>query len=75
MRDKAKMEHEELLKKVQALAKTSEEHIDYEQNGALSRFHVVLRLHRGIIKAAGDSNAGHDNTLSQLRLFLKRGTR
>lgn len=70
---KAKHEHEMLLKKVRTVMKTSEEHTRAERNGAFSRYHGMLRSNRVIVNAADERNAGHADTLIQLRLFFVEG--
>lgn len=58
------------MKKVQTEAKTSEKHIVAEWDGALSRFHGVLRTIRRIIKAGVERNAGHADTSTQPQLLF-----
>lgn len=72
-RDKAKQEHDNLLKKVQTEAETADDHILAERDDTLSRYHGVLRFNRGIDKAVDVCNTGHKDTLTQLQLFFKVG--
>lgn len=71
VREKANLEHEKLLTKVQAEGKKSEKYIGAEQGGAFSCYHGVLRSIQGIVKAADESIAGHVDVLTQLRLLFE----
>lgn len=61
-RDQAERERERLVNKAQLDAKTSKNQINAERYGALSRYHGVLRSVWGIIKAADERGAGHNDT-------------
>lgn len=68
---KPKLEYKKVLKKVWAKKKVCEEHIGAERNGALSLYHGVLRSFLGVVRAAGERNAGHADTLTQLQFMSK----
>lgn len=73
VRYKAKLEHEELWKKLRPEAELSRERIGAEHEGALSCYHGVSRSIRGIVKVTDEQNAGHADTLTHLRLLFKEG--
>lgn len=54
-------------------ARTFEERIDAEREGALLLYHGVQRSIRVTVKAADERNAVHADTLIQLQLLFKEG--
>lgn len=72
-RDEARRQHEESMQKLRVEAKASEERIVAEQDGALLRYHGVVRSIRGIIKASEERHAGHANKFTPLQLLLEGG--
>lgn len=64
-RKEAEQKHEKLVRKIQTETKTWEDRAFAEQNCALPQYHGVLRLIRGIVKAADELNRSHFDTLTQ----------
>lgn len=65
-RDKAKHEHEDLVRNISTKRETSKEHIIAERDGVWSCFHGVLQSVKGSVRAADEHSAGHTDTLTQL---------
>lgn len=72
MREKAKLEHEELLQKVRTEATTSNKRICAERDGIHSRYHGVLRSGWGTGMSPDERIAGHPNMLPKLQLLFKK---
>lgn len=72
-RDRASLEHAKLLQKLRAEAKMSEGCPSLKRNGASPRYHGVLQSTQRIVKAADEQNAGHADTLRQLRQLFEEG--
>lgn len=71
--DKTTLEHEELLRKVQAEAKTSKERNGAEHDRSFPRYYGLLRSIRKTVKAADECNASQVHTSTQTRLLLEEG--
>lgn len=69
--DSVRLEHEELLQKLLTKAKLSKERTSADCDGALSRYHGILRSIWVIVKEAEERDAGHADKLTQLRLLFK----
>lgn len=71
VRGKAKLKHVELSRKLHSKAMTYIERVGADRDGALSRYHGVLRSFRWIVMAADERNAGHVDKLTQLRVLFE----
>lgn len=59
------------MKKIVAGAKTVDERTVAQRDGALSRYHSLLRFISGIVETVDKRDAGNADILTQLRLFLE----
>lgn len=62
VRNEGEREPDNLVKRTQTEAKTSNDHILAERDGALPRYHGVLGSVRGVGKAADERIASHTKT-------------
>lgn len=69
-RNKGEQECKDFLKKARVDAKTSEEHIVAERDGAFSSSHSVLRSIRRHVEREDECDAGYTDTLTQLQLLF-----
>lgn len=74
-RDKAKGEHEKLLKKVLTEGNSLGKRTDVIREGKPFRYLGVLQSIREVNRAADEHNANDAHTLTQVRLLFEQGAR